>query len=100
MINQAVGDAISDMLMTLATLHVLRMDVPRWHVLYTDVPSKQLKVAVSGAKKSLITCSEDETRALTPSALQVALDQVLRPVLDTPSIPSSPPLPAQTHNAL
>ncbi len=75
-INQAVGDALSDMLMTLATLHVLRMDLPRWHLLYTDLSSKQLKVAVSGEKKALIMCTEDETRALTPPALQTALDEV------------------------
>ena len=69
-INQAVGDAISDMLATLAALRVLQMNLPQWHVLYTDLPSKQLKVAVSGVKKALITCTDDETRALTPPALQ------------------------------
>jgi phosphoacetylglucosamine mutase len=73
-INQAVGDALSDMLMALATLRVLQMDLPAWRDLYTDLPSKQVKVAVSGAKKATVVCSDDETRALAPAALQAALD--------------------------
>ena len=45
-INQAVGDALSDMLAALACLQVLGMDVEDWVGMYTDLPSKQLKVAV------------------------------------------------------
>tara|TARA_B110000090_G_scaffold162876_1_gene179967 strand:+ start:386 stop:787 length:402 start_codon:yes stop_codon:yes gene_type:complete len=70
-INQAVGDALSDMLAALACLHVLHMDLEDWVGMYTDLPSKQLKVFVQN--KSLITCSDDETTALTPLSLPVAL---------------------------
>ena len=31
-------------------------------------------MAVSGAKKATVVCSDDETRALAPAALQAALD--------------------------
>ena len=62
------------MLMALASLRVLHMDLAAWHGLYTDLPSKQVKVAVSGVKKATVVCSEDETRVVTPAALQAALD--------------------------
>jgi len=74
-INQAVGDAISDMLVVLACLRILDMNLLAWHAMYTDLPSKQLKIPVSN--KSLITCTEDETAALTPPSLPIALQEAM-----------------------
>lgn len=77
-INQAVGDAISDMLFVLAAMKVLNLDIFAWNNLYKDLPSKQLKIAT--AYKSLITCTDDETRALTPPGLQEALDSAMKEI--------------------
>lgn len=71
-INQAVGDATSDMLLTLATLKILELDLSSWQGIYTDLPSKQVKVPA--LNKSAIECSDDETRALKPEALQNEID--------------------------
>jgi len=76
LINQSVGDAASDMLMCLCSLQILNMSLLDWHNLYTDLPSRQMKVASSN--KSLINCSEDETSALTPVGLQDALNAVMK----------------------
>lgn len=75
LINQAVGDALSDMLLALACLRILKLTPQSWNALYCDLPSKQLKVPC--ANKSIISCSNDETRVLAPSALQDALDTAM-----------------------
>lgn len=43
--------------------------------MYTDYPSKQIKVPV--LDKNSIQCSEDETRVIQPCALQEKLDQAV-----------------------
>ena len=70
-INSSVGDALSDAMVALACLAVRGWTLQDWIRSYTDYPSRQLKLAVQN--KSLITCSEDETTALSPPALPVAL---------------------------
>ena len=47
-----------------------------WMGIYTDMHSKQVKVAVKD--KSLITCSEDEMRVVSPVALQEQLDGIMQ----------------------
>ena len=42
--NQAVGDALSGLLMVEAALQLLQLDMQAWSTLYTDLPSRQLKV--------------------------------------------------------
>ena len=71
-INQAVGDAISDMLFVLAALEVLDIDLHQWIELYTDLPSKQVKIPCKN--KNLIKCSSDESRVSEPPKLQEELD--------------------------
>ncbi len=78
LINPAVGDALSDMLFCMAALQVLGMDLLSWHHLYTDLPSKQIKVSVSD--KSLVSCSEDETAVTKPLALQADLEIAMKSV--------------------
>jgi len=41
---QTIGDAISVILMVMAALEMLGMELPDWAALYSDVPSRQLKV--------------------------------------------------------
>ena len=77
-INQAVGDALSDMLLVLAAMQVLGMDQSSWEQMYSDLPSRQLKVPV--ANKSIIRCSEDEMRAEAPIAMQNDLDECMKQV--------------------
>jgi phosphoacetylglucosamine mutase len=74
-INQAVGDSISDMLASLTCMQVLGVDHYGWLDMYTELPSRQLKCP--HAKKGKIKCSEDETRAVVPEQLQVRLDQAM-----------------------
>ena len=47
LINQAVGDAISDLLMVEAILTCKEWTLEDWDKAYTDLPSKQVKVSVS-----------------------------------------------------
>jgi phosphoacetylglucosamine mutase len=49
-----------------------------WNALYSDLPSKQQKVAVRN--KERVICSEDETRVLQPKELQADLDAVMQSV--------------------
>lgn len=78
LINQSVGDALSDMLLCLASLQVLNMTMHDWNALYTDYPSSQMKVKVPD--KSRVSCSEDETTVLTPAALQEDLNAAMATV--------------------
>ena len=79
-ITQAVGDALSDMLLIIAALHILCMDMRSWESMYTDLPSKQLKVPVPN--KELIRCSIDEMRTEEPKAMQIELDDAMWKVSD------------------
>jgi phosphoacetylglucosamine mutase len=45
-INQTVGDAISDLLIVETILHARGWNIQDWEAAYTDLPSKQLKVVV------------------------------------------------------
>jgi phosphoacetylglucosamine mutase len=46
-----------------------------WHDIYTDLPSKQLKVPV--ARKDHIICASDEMTVVEPAALQQALNDAM-----------------------
>ncbi|KAM3571168.1 hypothetical protein VYU27_006780 [Nannochloropsis oceanica] len=76
LINQAVGDAMSDLLFIEAVLRLKWWDVSVWaQGLYTDLPSKQLKLQVPD--RTVVSCNADETRALTPPSLQERLDALM-----------------------
>ena len=72
LVNQAIGDALSDMLLVEAILARKGWGVAEWDALYEDLPSRQTKLAV--ADRTALKVSEDETRALAPAALQAELD--------------------------
>lgn len=46
LINQAVGDALSGMLLVEAILQHMGWSINQWNELYRDLPSRQLKVSV------------------------------------------------------
>jgi phosphoacetylglucosamine mutase len=75
LINQAVGDAISDCLGVEAVLAALSMTVEQWDQLYEDLPSRQGKIAI--ADRTLIKCTEDETRIISPASLQTQIDTLV-----------------------
>ena len=45
LINQAVGDALSGLLLVEAILQYMGWSIQRWSELYKDLPSRQLKVS-------------------------------------------------------
>jgi phosphoacetylglucosamine mutase len=70
LMNQAVGDAISGLLLCDAVLrngHSLE----EWAGLYTDLPSRQLKLVV--ADRTAITTTDAERRAVTPPGAPAAV---------------------------
>lgn len=75
LINQAVGDAISDCLGVETVLAALNMSVEQWDQLYEDLPSRQGKIAI--ADRTLIKCTEDETRIISPAPLQHEIDALV-----------------------
>jgi len=75
LINQAVGDAISDMLFVEAVLALRGWQLEDWDALYTDLPSRQTKLPVMD--RSVIITTPDETKCTAPPALQPALDELM-----------------------
>ncbi|KPL94551.1 phosphoacetylglucosamine mutase-like protein [Sarcoptes scabiei] len=78
LINQTVGDAISDMLVVEAILENLNLTMDEWDSFYTDLPNKLLKVAVKD--RSIITTTDAERRCLSPANLQNAIDKAVKEV--------------------
>eukprot|EP00898_Chlorokybus_atmophyticus_P004933 jgi/Chlat1/5440/Chrsp36S05439 len=78
--NQAVGDALSGILMVEGILRVLGWSNQQWAELYEDLPSRQLKVKV--ADRSCVVPTHDETRVVRPAALQAAIDDAVASVVD------------------
>ncbi|CAK9194945.1 unnamed protein product [Sphagnum troendelagicum] len=72
MVNQAVGDALSGILMVEVVLRYQGWSVEQWDSMYKDLPSRQLKVKVKD--RAVIITTPDETRVASPSSLQEAID--------------------------
>jgi phosphoacetylglucosamine mutase len=51
------------------------MDIKAWIRLYSDLPSRQVKVPVPD--KSKIICNDDETRVISLPLLQTQLDEIM-----------------------
>lgn len=75
-INEAVGDAISDILLVEAALNKRRIgSLPEWAALYHDLPSKQIKVQIKD--RSVIKTEDAERRVAHPKELQQAIDDAV-----------------------
>ena len=74
LLNQAVGDAVCDLLAVEAILNHFGMSVENWEAFYTDLPSRQGKVIVPD--RAAVKCSEDETQVIAPEALASAIKEV------------------------
>ncbi|XP_015687572.1 phosphoacetylglucosamine mutase [Protobothrops mucrosquamatus] len=74
LINQTVGDALSDMLVIEAILVLKNLTIAQWDALYTDLPNRQLKVKV--ADRRVISTTDAERRAIAPPGLQEKIDHL------------------------
>lgn len=69
LMNQAVGDALSGLLLCEAVLRSAstNINLQQWAQLYTDLPSRQLKTVV--ADRTAITTTDAERRCVTPAGM-------------------------------
>ncbi|KAL6745648.1 hypothetical protein V8C86DRAFT_1705972 [Haematococcus lacustris] len=74
-VNQYVGDALSCILLVEVALRRKGWGLGEWQAVYTDLPSRQSKLAVKD--RSVISTTDAERRCLTPPGLQQALDQLV-----------------------
>lgn len=72
LINQAVGDAVSGLLLVEAILQHMGWSIHRWNELYYDLPSRQLKVKV--LDRAAVVTTNAETVAVKPSGIQEAIN--------------------------
>ncbi|XP_030471133.1 phosphoacetylglucosamine mutase [Syzygium oleosum] len=72
LVNQAVGDAFSGLLLAEAILQNLSWSINRWNELYQDLPSRQLKVKVMD--RTAVVTANAETVVVKPSGIQEAIN--------------------------
>jgi hypothetical protein len=70
LINQAVGDALSDLLFAEAVRTLKGWTVQAWDALYADLPSRQAKLPVRD--RAAVVTTDDETRVVRPAELQAS----------------------------
>ncbi|KAK3724303.1 hypothetical protein RRG08_043300 [Elysia crispata] len=75
MINQTVGDAISDMLLVETILAYRDWTCEDWDSAYTDLPSVLLKVKVED--RTIVKTTDAERKTTSPPGLQEAIDQLM-----------------------
>lgn len=72
LVNQAVGDAFSGLLLVEAILQNLNWSINHWSELYWDLPSRQLKVKVMD--RTAVVTANAETVAVKPPGIQEAIN--------------------------
>lgn len=75
LINQTVGDAISDLLAVLLALFVADKTPQQWDSDYADLPNKLLKVIVKD--RSVFTTTDAERKLVSPAGLQSEIDKLV-----------------------
>lgn len=75
-INQTVGDAITDLLAVELILAMRNLSIADWDKLYTDLPSRQLKVTIKD--RTVIKTTDAERRVSEPAELQNQLDNLIK----------------------
>ena len=75
-INQTVGDAITDMLLVELVLCLRNLNLADWDLLYTDLPSRQLKVTIKD--RNMIKTTDAERRVSQPAELQTEIDNLIQ----------------------
>lgn len=75
LINQTVGDALSDMLFVEAILRHKAWSCSEWDVSYTDLPNRLLKCTVKD--RTLFQTTDAERRLVKPEGLQQKIDDLV-----------------------
>ena len=76
LINQTVGDALSDMLLVEAVLAHKSYGAFEWDSTYTDLPNRLVKVAVRN--RAEFKTEDAERRLVTPWGMQARVDETVR----------------------
>ncbi|KAI6007446.1 Phosphoacetylglucosamine mutase [Pisolithus albus] len=74
-INQTVGDALSDMLLVEAVLAHKSYGGAEWDSLYTDLPNRLVKVVVPD--RNIFKTEDAERRLVRPAGLQAKIDELV-----------------------
>jgi len=74
-VNQTVGDAISDLLVVECVLADRGWDCEEWDACYTDLPNKLGKVAVRD--RNLVTTTDAERKVVEPEGMQDNIDKIV-----------------------
>jgi phosphoacetylglucosamine mutase len=75
LINQTVGDAISDMLLVEAILTNRQWSLEEWDQAYTDLPNRLVKVVV--ADRHIFKTTNAERQLVEPVGLQAEIDSLV-----------------------
>ncbi|XP_022917833.2 phosphoacetylglucosamine mutase [Onthophagus taurus] len=75
LINETVGDAISDLLLVETILLAKGWDVKDWESMYTELPNRLLKVTVQD--RYSITTKDASRICVTPEGLQAEIDALV-----------------------
>lgn len=78
LINQTVGDALSDMLLVEVILAQKQYSISNWLGTYTDLPNKITKLAVPDRNLFRVVTGSAERRLHTPIGLQEEIDHIVR----------------------
>lgn len=74
-INQTVGDALSDLLLVETVLRERGWDCDKWNNAYKDLPNRQMKVKVKD--RTVIKTTDAERKTTSPAGLQEAIDEIV-----------------------
>lgn len=80
LINQTVGDAISDLLVVLVILHYLKLTPEQWDQEYTDLPNKLVKVVVPD--RTVFKTTNAERTLVEPAGMQDKIDGIVSKYTD------------------
>lgn len=75
LINQAVGDSMSDLLLVEIILMHREWGCSEWNTMYTDLPNRQLKVRVKD--RMVIKTTDFERKCTSPAGLQEQIDGLI-----------------------
>lgn len=78
LINQAVGDSLSDMLMVEAVLAHRGWGAPEWNAAYEDLPNRLLKVEVPD--RNIFVATDAERKLASPEGAQARIEEAMRKV--------------------
>jgi phosphoacetylglucosamine mutase len=76
LINQAVGDAVSDLLFVEVILALKKWGPEDWDAVYEDLPNRLVKVNVKD--RSVFKTEDAERRLIEPAGLQAKVDEKVR----------------------